>query len=112
MEELINRIAKAPLAAKIGGIAGLVVLVTALNFFFFVLPEEDRITSQKGEQAQLDRQLSEKTEIAQNLNERRRELEVLEQKLSEALTELPERADVDDLLQQLNDVGKKAGLEI
>jgi type IV pilus assembly protein PilO len=37
---------------------------------------------------------------------------VLEQKLAEALTELPENKDVEELLAQLNDIGKKSGLEI
>jgi type IV pilus assembly protein PilO len=37
---------------------------------------------------------------------------VLQQKLDEALSELPEQADVDELLAQLNDVGRKSGLEI
>src|SRR5262249_61301775 len=30
----------------------------------------------------------------------------------EALTELPEKKDIDELLAQLNDIGKKSGLEI
>lgn len=112
MEELINRIAKAPLAARIGGVAGMVVLVTLLNYFLFVSPEEDRITQQIQSQQTLDRQMSEKQEISQNLTERRRELEIKEQQLAEALAELPEQSDVDELLAQLNDVGKKSGLEI
>jgi type IV pilus assembly protein PilO len=39
-------------------------------------------------------------------------MDVLEQKLAEALTELPEKKEIDELLAQLNDVGKKSGLEI
>jgi type IV pilus assembly protein PilO len=39
-------------------------------------------------------------------------MDVLEQKLAEALTELPENKDVEELLAQLNDIGKKSGLEI
>jgi type IV pilus assembly protein PilO len=39
-------------------------------------------------------------------------MDVLQQKLDEALTELPDSQDIDDLLAQLNDVGKKSGLEI
>jgi type IV pilus assembly protein PilO len=56
--------------------------------------------------------LAEKSEIAQNLNERRREMDVLEQRLAEAITELPESKDLEELLAQLNDIGKKSGLEI
>ncbi len=112
MERLLDRIAKAPAAAKYGGLAGLVVLLSVLNFFFGIQPLQDQIASQENQQRALDRQLAEKQEIAQNLNERRREMDILEQKLAEALTELPEKKDVDELLAQLNDIGKKSGLEI
>jgi len=112
MEQLLDRIAKAPSAAKYGGLAGLVVLLSVLNFFFLIQPLQDQIADQENQQRGLDRQLAEKQEIAQNLNERRREMDILEQKLAEALTELPERKDIDELLGQLNDIGKKSGLEI
>ena len=112
MEQLLERIAKAPLGAKLGGLAGVLAAITALNFFLVIQPIETTIQQQEGQQHSLDQQLAEKQEIAQNLNERRREMDVLQQKLDEALTELPETKDIDDLLAQLNDVGKKSGLEI
>jgi type IV pilus assembly protein PilO len=112
MEELINRLLKAPPLYRWGGLALAVVLVTLANFIFFVNPVEASIAAQQGRQRALDAQLQEKSEIAQNLNERRREMDVLQQKLDEALSELPEQADVDELLAQLNDVGRKSGLEI
>ncbi len=112
MEQLLDRIAKAPPAAKYGSVAGIVLLLSALNFFFAVQPLQDQIAEQENQQRNLDRQLAEKQEIAQNLNERRREMDILEQRLAEALTELPEKKEIDELLAQLNDVGKKAGLEI
>src|SRR6266851_8771455 len=112
MEQLLDKIAKAPPAVKYGGLAGLVVLLSVLNFFFGIQPIEETITRQEGQQKTLDIQLAEKQAIAQNLNERRREMDILEQKLAEALTELPEKKDIDELLAQLNDIGKKSGLEI
>jgi type IV pilus assembly protein PilO len=112
MDELINRLLKAPPLYRWGGLAVAVVLVTLANFFFFVNPVEGSIQLQQARQRALDSQLQEKSEIAQNLNERRREMDVLQQKLDEALSELPEQADVDELLAQLNDVGRKSGLEI
>jgi type IV pilus assembly protein PilO len=39
-------------------------------------------------------------------------MDVLQQKLDEALSELPEAADLDELLGQLNEIGRKSGLEI
>jgi type IV pilus assembly protein PilO len=112
MEELINRLLKAPPLYRWGGLAAAVVLLTLANFLLFVNPVEGAIGQQQARQRQLDAQLQEKSEIAQNLNERRREMDVLQQKLDEALSELPEQADVDELLAQLNEVGRKSGLEI
>ena len=112
MDELINRLLKAPPLYRWGGLAAAVLLLTLANFFLFVNPVEGTIGQQQARQRQLDAQLQEKSEIAQNLNERRREMDVLQQKLDEALSELPEQADVDELLAQLNEVGRKSGLEI
>jgi type IV pilus assembly protein PilO len=112
MEELIQKVMKAPLPAKIGGVAGVVVVITVLNFLLLIRPLMDQSEQQDAQKSQLEAQRLEKEEIAQNLSERRKELEILQQKLNEALTELPETADMDELLAQFNDVGKKTGLEI
>jgi len=112
MDKHLDRIVKAPPAVKFGGLAAAVVLLTAANFFWVIQPMEEEMEAQRAEQRRLDMDLAEKSEIAQNLNERRREMDVLEQKLAEALTELPENKDVEELLAQLNDIGKKSGLEI
>jgi type IV pilus assembly protein PilO len=112
MDKYLDMFAKAPPAVKFGGLAGAVVAMTALNFFVLIQPLEEKIVRQQADKRKLDRDLAEKSEIAQNLNERRREMDVLEQKLAEALTELPENKDVEELLAQLSDIGKKSGLEI
>ena len=112
MEQYLDKIAKAPAGVKYGGLAAVVVSLTAANFFLIVQPTEDKIKEQVEQRRKLDIDLAEKSEIAQNLNERRREMDVLEQKLAEALTELPEKKEIDELLAQINDVGKKSGLEI
>jgi type IV pilus assembly protein PilO len=112
MEQLLERINKAPNSLKFGVMAGVVIALTAANYFLVIDPTEDDITALKGQQSALDKTLAEKQEIAQNLNERRKEMDELQQKLLSALSELPEQRDVDELLAQLNDIGKKSGLEI
>ena len=112
MDEIIDRVLKAPPLQRWGGLAAVLVLLTILNFVLLVRPELATLEGQAAQQRQLDSQLQEKSEIAQNLNERRREMDVLQQKLDEALAELPESADLDELLAQLNEIGRKSGLEI
>ena len=112
MDEIIDKVLKAPPLQRWGGLAAALVILTILNFVLMVRPELATLGSQAAQQRVLDSQLQEKSEIAQNLNERRREMDVLQQKLDEALAELPEAADLDELLAQLNEIGRKSGLEI
>ena len=112
MDEIIDRILKAPPLQRWGGLAAALVVITLANFFFVVRPEFTTLEAQASTQRKLDSQLQEKSEIAQNLNERRREMDLLQQKLDEALSELPESADIDELLAQLNEIGRKSGLDI
>jgi type IV pilus assembly protein PilO len=119
MDKLIERIVKAPVGAKIGVVAALLVLVTALNYFVLgmdfgasVSDTEDKIRQAAKEQQQLDKEYIEKTAIANNLNQFRREKELLEQQLTEALAELPEEKRIEDLLQLFEDRALKAGLKI
>ncbi len=119
MEQLIERIAKAPLGLKVGVVAGALVLVTALSYFVFSLPYgpsiseiEVRIKRAEAEQVRLERDFTEKQAIANDLNRFRKEKELLEQRLGEALAELPEEKNIDELLGLFQDRAQKAGLEI
>ncbi len=120
MDQLIERIAKAPLGAKVGVVAGVVAFITALNYFVLAIPAfgapisdiETKIKRTDMEQRRLDNDLIEKTAIANNLNQFRREKELLEQKLAEALAELPEEKRIDELLQLFQERARKSGLEI
>jgi type IV pilus assembly protein PilO len=120
MEQLIARIAKVPLGAKIGVVAGVAVLVTALNYFVLGVPTfgasiselETKIERVNVEQKRLDQDYIEKTAIANDLNRFRREKELLERKLQEALSELPEDKRLDEILALFQDRAIKAGVEI
>ncbi len=112
MEPILDKIAKAPLAAKFGGAVGIVVVLTALNYFLVIDPLESNIVRQQGTLSKLKLDLAEKEGIAQNLNEKRREMDRLEQELQAALTKMPEAKEIEELLEQLNDLGKKSGLQI
>ncbi len=119
MEKLIDQIVKAPLGMKVGVVAGAVALLVALNYFAVgmnfgpsVSDLEDKIRQAKVRQERLEKEYIEKTGIANNLNQFRREKELLEQQLREALAELPEDKKIEDLLQLFQDRAYKAGLKI
>jgi type IV pilus assembly protein PilO len=120
MEQLIDRVVKASVGAKVAVIAAFVCAVTALNYFLVGLPTfslsisdlEAKIQRVQAEQKKLDGDYIEKTAIANNLNQFRREKELLEQRLADALSELPDDKKIDELLQSFQDRGVKAGVDI
>jgi type IV pilus assembly protein PilO len=119
VEKLIESVVKASLGAKIGVVGGIVVALTLLNYFVVgatlglsISDIETRIRRAQVDQARLDKEYIEKTAIANNLNQFRREKELLEQQLREALAELPEEKNIEDLLQVFQDRALKAGLKI
>jgi type IV pilus assembly protein PilO len=120
MDRILDAIARAPMAAKAGVVAAIVVVLSVLNYFVFSVPTfgpsisetEQRIARTDAEQKRVDNDLIEKTAIANNLNQFRREKELLEQRLQEALAELPEEKKIDELLQLFQERARKAGLEI
>ena len=119
MEQLIDRVAKAAVSVKVGIVAGAIAVLTALNYFAFgmnagpsISTIEDRLRAAQAEQATLEKEFIEKTAIANTLNQFRREKELLEQQLREALAELPEDKKIDELLQLLQDRAQKSGLQI
>lgn len=114
MDKFLEQFLKIPLPTRIAGLGGICALLTAMNYFVFfgIADVEQKIIGNQAQFARLQKDLFEKQIIANNLNQYRREKELLEQKLAEALTELPNTKEIDELIRQLNDVGKKASLEI
>jgi type IV pilus assembly protein PilO len=119
MEKLLERINKLPLGQKIGIAVAVMVVVTVINYFVLgfdfgpgISETEALIQRTQVEKERLQKDFIEKQAIANNLNQFRREKELLEQKLTEALAELPEQKNLDELLQLFQDRAIKAGLEI
>jgi type IV pilus assembly protein PilO len=120
MEQLIERIAKAAIGVKIAVVMAFACGVTAINYFAIGVPTlspsisemETKIASAETQQKRLDQDYIEKNAIANNLNQFRREKELLDQRLQEALSELPDDKKLDELLQLFQDRATKAGLEI
>jgi type IV pilus assembly protein PilO len=112
MNKLLERIVKVPIGTKIGATLLAIIFLTGANWFLVIDALENQIRSSKANLTKLNKDLVDKKVIADNLNQFKRDKEVLERRLAEALTELPVTKDIDELLRQLNDVGKKSGLEI
>jgi type IV pilus assembly protein PilO len=112
LEQLIDRILKLRLEFKILGLAGAVLVLTGLNYFIWIGDLNTQASRQDAQIQKLENDLIQKQAIANNLAEYRRQKEALEHKLQEALTELPNDANIDELLTQLNETGVRAGLNL
>lgn len=101
MDELVARISKVPFAQRVLVLAAVIVLIGFVNYLMFVSPKEDELERLKKQVARVDRDLVQNRAIARNLARYRVEVERLKQKLNEALTLLPNEAEIPELLQKL-----------
>ena len=111
-QDVLNTITKAPLAQKVAGLGLVVALITAGNWYMLVEPIQRQVTQQQGVLRQLEDDLIQKQSIANNLAQFKHEKEILERRLQQALTELPNEANIDELIKSLAEVGNKSGLTI
>jgi type IV pilus assembly protein PilO len=111
-QDVLNAVNKAPIGQKVGIVAGMVIALTVANWYFFVDPMQTQIAQRQGTLRQLEDELIQKQSIANNLAQFKHEKEILERRLAQALTELPNETNVDDLIRSLSEIGTKSGLTI
>jgi type IV pilus assembly protein PilO len=111
-QDVLNAVNKAPLGQKVGAVVVVVAMLTTANWYFFVDPMQTQITQKQGTLRALEDELIQKQSIANNLAQFKHEKEILERRLAQALTELPNEANVDDLIRSLSEIGTKSGLTI
>ena len=111
-QDEIASLNKLPLAQKIGILVFLVGGISAANYFLVVQPEYEQVQRQEGVLHGLEDELTQKQAIANNLAQFKHEKDVLETRLQQALTELPNEANIGELIRSLAEIGQKAGLTI
>jgi type IV pilus assembly protein PilO len=111
-QELLNVVNKAPLSQKLAAVAVIACGVTAANYFLVVSPDLEQMQRQHAILRQLEDELIQKQSIANNLAQFKHEKEILERRLQQALTELPNEANIDELIRSFAEVATKSGLTI
>ena len=111
-QDVLNQINKAPLPQKLAVAGLLVAALTAGNWFLLIDQMRDEIVQKQQQQRKLEDDLIQKQSIANNLAQFKHEKEILERKLAQALTELPNEANMAELISSLSEVGNKSGLII
>jgi type IV pilus assembly protein PilO len=111
-EQLMERVTKLPMPQKVAILVFFVVAVSVGNWFLLIDGERQKFYKAVAKMRKLEDEVINAQAIANNLNQYRKEKELLEQQLAKALTELPEQANVEDLIQSLHMLAQKAGLNI
>jgi type IV pilus assembly protein PilO len=108
LEQILNR----PRPQKIGILAGAVVLLLALGFFYVYQPSADQIAQLTQETEKVREDRNKKQKIAANLAKLERDLKEWDAKLKMVIAQLPDRREIPDLLSNISTKAREAGLEI
>jgi type IV pilus assembly protein PilO len=111
-QDALASLNKLPLGQKIAALVLIVGGITAANYFLVVQPEYEQLQRQEAVLRGLEDDLTQKQAIANNLAQFKHEKEILERRLQQALTELPNEANIGELIRSLAEIGQKAGLTI
>lgn len=112
MNEKIVEILEKPIAVRVGILVGTVVLIGAGFWYFILSSAQVELGEVTTEVETLKQQVAEKRSIAANLGKFEEEVQRLDIELNKALQELPDKREIDDLLDRISDKARDAGLEI
>jgi type IV pilus assembly protein PilO len=111
-QEKIDKLLKLPKAARIGILAAIGALMCVGYYFAFYQDSSLELDRLRGEEAKLQRKLSEVRLIAGNIAAFEAEIEELALELKKALRQLPNEKQLEVLLTDISNLGKTAGVEI
>ncbi len=112
MDKFFAAFQKIPLLHKVVATVILITLLVAGHWYFIYLDQQKEITKLDVQIRKLDEERQEKQEIAANLSTFKKMVEYLNQKLIEKNKNLPENANIDQLLKTLNELSSKADIRV
>jgi type IV pilus assembly protein PilO len=112
VNELLKQVLRLPRQQKIAVLAGLILFLLLVGYFYVYMPGGDklaRLTEEiEGVRADRDR----KRVLSANLPKLQKELQEGEARLKAAMAQLPDRKEIPDLLSSLSTKARESGLEI
>ena len=112
LQSKIDQIAKLPRKARFAILACVAVLVSAGFYFSSYAVDREELQGMRSRELELQRKLSEVRSVAANIDSFEEEIIDLEVKLHQALRQLPNKKELEVLLTDISNMGKKAGIEI
>ncbi len=111
-QEKIDKVLKLPKFARMGILVGIGLLICTGYYFGFYQGSSQELDRLRGEEANLQRKLSEVRLVASNIVAFETEIAGLQIKLKKALRQLPNQKQLEVLLTDISNLGKTAGVEI
>jgi type IV pilus assembly protein PilO len=112
VNQLLTHILRLPRQQKIGILAGLVVFLLVIGYFYVYLPGDVQVTKLAEEITGVRADRDKKKALSANLPKLQKELQEWDAKLKAAVAQLPDRKEIPDLLSSLSTKAREAGLEI
>jgi type IV pilus assembly protein PilO len=112
VNQLLTQILQRPRQQKIGVLAGLILLLLTIGYFYVYLPGNDKLTKLAEEITAVRSDRNRKTALSANLPKLQKELQEWDAKLKTAVAQLPDRKEIPDLLSSLSTKAREAGLDI
>lgn len=101
-----------PLAPRIAALAGLLALLLGAAWWFGWKQQLEALEAQRGEESRLKQEWVDKKTQAVNLEEYRRQLAEIDRSFGALLQQLPNRAEMGDLLVDINKAAQGRGLSV
>src|SRR5207249_1848196 len=111
MQQYLDKFAKLPLSSKLIALAVVVLLIVAGYYTGVHIGEQEKIENIEKDIVRLTRDRDKDASIAEHLDEYKAELARKQEQLEKAKAELPNEREIDDLLKQVANLGKKVGLD-
>jgi type IV pilus assembly protein PilO len=112
VKQLLTQILTLPRQQKIGILAGLILFLLVIGYFYVYLPGDDKATKLAEEITAVRGDRDKKKALSANLPRLQKELQEWDAKLKAAVAQLPDRKEIPDLLSSLSTKAREAGLEI
>lgn len=112
MKEYLDRILGLPFPQRIAVLAGLILVLMVLDYFFFFAPQSEEISRLSQEIESNRGERDKKKKEAANIPKLKDQMRQLDGMLKEAVAQLPDRKEIPDLLSSISAKVKESGLDI
>ena len=112
MNQFLNQILRLPRQQKVAILAGVILFLLILGYFYVYLPGDEKLAKLAEEVQSVRSDRDKKRALSANLPKLQKELQEWDSKLKAAVAQLPDRKEIPDLLSSLSTKAREAGLEI